>query len=120
MIPEIRAALIADLKPVKVQVYSGWPDRPVPPCLVVGPAQGATYVEGGQNFGEYTIRMEVLALVARGKDDEALTKLDQLIEAVLANTVDWGLEGVETPTLVVVGQQPVLGTLISLAKSARL
>ncbi len=119
MIEQLRQALADDLKPVGVPVHDAWPDRPVTPCIVLVPS-GGNYVEAGSTFGEYVVRMDVLVLVARERYGAALSRLDALVEAVLANTVDWALTGVETPSLVAIGPSQVLGTVVALAKATRL
>lgn len=118
MIRELREQLAADLAVIEVPVYPAWPAAPAIPSLIVTPAP--IYVAGGQTFGRYVVTVQVLILASRQRDGASLDQLDQLIEMVLANTVDWALTGVEAPSLVSVGQQSVLGTLVTLAKGAAL
>ena len=120
-ITAIREKLAADLEPTGLPVFVAWPDRPPIPCLVLVPG-GAGYVTAppGNNFGAYTLWIDVLLLVRRDVGPVALAALDEVLEVVLANTVDWGLTRVDAPSLVAVGQQQTLGCLISLSKAFRL
>jgi hypothetical protein len=118
VIADLRHGLAGDLATAGVSVHEAWPDRPVPPALVVVP--GGPYVAAGQTFGDYLIRVDVLALVARRAYAQSLTELDVLVEAVLSATTSWGLTGVEQPSVVTVGPAEILGAVISLQKAARL
>ena len=80
---------------------------------------GQPYVSAGQTFGEYLIRLDVLALVARDSYPVALSNLDAAVAAVLEVSEGWGLAGVEQPSLVTVGAAEVLGTVVSLQIAAR-
>lgn len=118
MIAELIGTLVSDLAPAEVPVYQAWPNRPDVPCLIVVPGQ--PYIAGGQTFGSYDVRVEVLILVGHADYPIALEDLNSLIETVLANTVDWALINVEQPSLVNVGASSILGAVVSLAKGARL
>lgn len=119
MISELRATLENDLRACKVQVHSAWPAAPAAPCLIVVPSTRENYVTAGKTFGEYVLNIDVLVLVSRDRA-AGLRSLDSLVEAVLANTVDWAFKGTETPSLVNVGSQNVLGSIVQLGKAFRL
>ena len=120
MITAVREQLAADLAEVGVPVHSQWPDRVTVPCLLLVPAADRPYVTGGQTFGEYALALDVVVLVERGSHEVALPALEALLDAVLANTVDWGLTGIDSPTVVTVAGVDHLGTTVHLSKFARL
>lgn len=121
MIAALRATLAADLEAAGVTVHPAYPDRLSPPCLVVSPPASGQYVTSGPNFGAtYTVHADVVALVAKGTPSLSLADLDDLVEAILTNTVDWSLDGVDAPAVVAVGSGEMLGTVVHLSKSARL
>lgn len=119
MISQLRDQLASDLAVLDVPVATAWPDRVTTPCLVLVPPSTASYITGGPTFGEYTIGVDVLVLVGK-PSAVTLEALDLLIEGVLANSVDWALSGVDSPSTVTVNGAEVLGTVIHLSKPARL
>jgi hypothetical protein len=121
VIAELRAALVSDLDAATTTpVHNAWPDRFTAPCVAVVPPAGS-YVRAGQTFGSFEVLADALLLVPRGTDAAtALVALDSLIELVLANSADWSLQGVDSPSIVTVGAVEHLGTLIHLAKQSKL
>lgn len=120
MIASMRAALVADLAIGDMPVFTAWPARVTPPCLFVTPSSFNSYVTGSDLFGEYVVALDVVALVAQATPDIALVALDEVIETVLQNTVDWRLDGCDSPSLVTVNGVDYLGTIIHLTKLSRL
>ncbi len=121
MLADLRKALCDDLRDgLKVQVHDTWPDRPGLPSVVVSAPTTGSYITAGQQFGLYVVHLEVLCLVPRQSAQASLAALDGLIEKVLANTVDWGLSRIDSPSAVPVGDRPALGCLIALEKGGRL
>jgi len=120
MIGTLRDTLAADLGALDVPVLAAWPDRVTPPCVIVVPPASASYVVGGPTFGSFTVALDVVALVPHGSPNVALPALETLIEGVLTNSVDWALNGIESPGVTTIGAAEVLGTVIHLAKTARL
>ena len=116
MIRELREKLAADLAVLDVPVEPSWPDRVTPPLIFIQPPEAGSYVSGGRLFGgEYTVSVDV-QIVIRDRD---LATLEELIEGVLVNTVDWGLLGVDTPAMVTANNLEYFGTTIHLSKPAR-
>lgn len=126
MIRELRDQLHTDLSGAvvlhgyTVPVAKSWPDRISPPMLFLVPPSGGSYVGAGRAFGEYLVSLDVVALVARGSPEVALETLEVLVEKVLLNSQDWALSGVDSPSVLAVNGAEHLGTLIHLAKPARL
>jgi hypothetical protein len=125
MIEELRAQLISDLEtgsdgavtPTLHKVFGPWPDRPGPPCYVVGIEPGQ-YVVKGQTFVQYEMLFTVVVLVR--KSPTMLTELEGMVEYVLSNTQDWGLRGVDSPTSFTQSGLELLGTTVHLAKQSKL
>lgn len=121
MIQTIRDTLAADLGVLDIPIYAAWPAKMIsPPCVFVTPPVSTSYVTAGPNFTEYTVAVDVVALVAKADASVALANLEVVIEGVLANTVDFGLSGVDAPGTVSVNGVEYLGTVVHLAKPSRL
>jgi hypothetical protein len=120
VIAELRSALISDIETGldgAALVYPPWPDRFGVPAVIIAPPLG-DYITAGQTTGSYVCRVDALCLVSKSGD--SLAALDDLVESVLENTVDWALAGVDSPSTVVVGAAEYLGTLIHLAKQSKI
>jgi len=125
MIQELREQLEIDLRnnsggngpPLNVQVYGLWPSKIAPPCAVVGIEPGQ-YILAGQTFGSFDVLMTVVLLVKRSPT--MVTDLETLIENTLANTIDWGMRGVDSPTIFDENGLELLGTTIHLSKQSKL
>lgn len=126
MISDKRAALIGDLAtgsggqadPVAATIVDSWPTKvTAPPLVFIVPPQGAAYVTGGPNFAQFTVSLDVVILVGRPDAADAVSHLDQLIEQVLANTMDWRLTGVDSPAIVTVGGVDYLGSVAHLSQA---
>lgn len=120
---DLRETLADDLAVVGVPVYPEWPDVVVAPCVFLVPPFAGSYVTGGRTFGEaYVLSIDVVILVAHGPVDAGYAQLETLIEAVLANSVDWSLGGVDAPSPVTVTENGAeyLGTVVHLSKPTRL
>lgn len=120
---QLRAALATDLLAVGVPVHDTEPAAIDAPCLIVSTPVAGTYIEGGSNFGDYVLNIDVVVLV----DDTApaagsLAAVEDLLAGVLANTVDWALTGVEPPAPLTFSatDRDYLGTLVHLSKATRL
>lgn len=123
---EMRAQLKADLEtgsngeatPIGVTVHDVYPHKVSPPCAVIGLEPGQ-YIVGGQTFGSsYEQRALVVLLVQRS--DTALSELEDLIVKTLANTVDWGMSGVDTPSVFTENGMELLGTTVHIGKQGKL
>jgi hypothetical protein len=115
-----RAALEADLVTAfddqAVRVYGAWPDRPQPPCVLVTVPVSGPWLSAGQTFGTtHELHLDCIVLVPR-----SLATLEELTAVVLANTVDWSLSGVDSPTLVTLAGVDFLGTTVHLSQSIKI
>jgi len=115
MITEARETLAAELADVGVPVWTEWPDKFVPPCVLLVPATG-TYITSGGYGGQYVLALDVIAVTGRGSYDVVLPSLESLVERVLTYTADWSLSGVDSPSLVTVGGTEYLATVIHISK----
>jgi hypothetical protein len=114
MIAELRDRLAADLAAVLDRVEAQPPSRLTPPIVYLVPAE--PYVSAGQTFGDYVISVDVHVVVRTWN----LTEIEKIIGLVLANTTDWALTAVDAPGPVTVSGLDHYGTIIHLAKAARL
>lgn len=122
-IKTIRDALVTDLQVgVGVPVHPHWPIAFVAPCLFVLPPVADQYVQSGQRFGELYLAVDIVILAAHAPIEEALLAIEELIEATIANTMDWQLRGIESPapTTVLDNGAEYLGTVVHLSKPFRL
>lgn len=117
-IKDLRDTLVADLAPLGVSVHADWPIRAEPPCVFLAPPLGGNYVTGGREFATYILSIDAVVLVARRPPDEGREDLETLVEALLRNTVDWALIGVESPSTVNMAESSTefLGTVVHLSK----
>jgi hypothetical protein len=119
---DLRGALAADLAVAGVPVFPSWPDDLDVPCIFLAPPVGGDYVSAGQTFGSFNLAVDVVILVAHSTAESGIEALDTLLEAVLANSVDWSLTGVDAPAPITVTDQGAdyLGVAVHLSKSTRL
>jgi hypothetical protein len=123
-IQEMREQLKNDLAVVGVPVLDDWLVRAEPPCILLTSPLSNSYVLGGAEFGSYVLNLDVVVLVKAGPTAEAgptnesRDELEALIEDVLRNTVDWGLNGVDSPGTASLSDSTVefLGTVVHLGK----
>lgn len=127
VIEELRANLIADLvtgsggeaTPIGCKVLAAWPDKaPTPPVAFVIPPQGTPYVTTGPTFGTYTVAFDIVLVTGRSGARDALAQLEAFLERVLANTADWRLSGVDSPSIVTINGIDYLGSTAHLSHSA--
>ena len=119
MFQEMKAALITDFETANIKVHDGaWSDRFEPPGVMVRQPISGSYIERGQLVGEFEQLIDVILVVPQS--DKAVTDLDEFIETVLLNSVDWGFRGVDTVAVINIHGTDYPGTVIHLAKQARL
>jgi hypothetical protein len=119
---ELRDQLIADLEVVGVPVLDDWAIRAEPPCILLTPPLSTSYVTAGQQFASYVLNIDAVVLVEFSEtqpDDVSRDQLEDLVEEVLRNTVDWALTGVDSPGTATVPESTItfLGTVIHFGKS---
>jgi hypothetical protein len=119
---DLRTALVADLAVLDVPIAPSWPDVLSPPCGFITPPLGGDYVVQGPMFGEFTVSLDLVLMVAHSDAEVALTALEALVEGALRHTADWTLTGVDppAPTTAVEGGADYLASVIHLSKPTRL
>ena len=115
---DLRVRLADDLGSLGVQVFASWPDEITLPCVYVMPPLGSVYIAGGPNFREYTVHVDVAILTDHAEVVESLETLENLLEAVIVNSMDWTFNGVEPPAPITVTESGAeyLGTVMHLSK----
>jgi hypothetical protein len=94
---DVRAMLAADLAAIGVTIHPSWPTSIDPPCVFIVPSLTSQYIADGPTFREVTVSVDVVVMVEHDAVEAALAALDQLLEAVLVNSMDWTLGGVDPP-----------------------
>lgn len=98
-IKDLRDALAVDLAPLSVPVYTQWPIRLDPPCIFLTDPVTGPYITGGQELGSYVMSIDAVVMVpAAIVEDRGREDLETLLEALLRNTVDWAVTGVDPPS----------------------
>ncbi len=122
MIPELRQALVDQLKTLETDVHNMMPARFNPPGIIVSHSTEGNYVAGGQFRGEYEVAFDVVIAVKANENDRnaELTEIDNLIEQVLENTMNWGLRGVEAVGEVTIQGAQYPGTIVHIAKQTNI
>lgn len=116
---EVRGTLAADLGVVGVPVIDDWPVRTEPPCIYLTPPISGSYVSEGKEFGTVQLHLDVLILVDAHPIGPARDELENLLEEVLRNSADWGLDGADPPGTASMPDSTVefLGTVVHLGKT---
>lgn len=114
----LRDQLVTDLGALGVPVHAAWPIVFDAPCAFVMPATGSSYVAAGPNFCQYTLSVDVVLVSGHAQPEQSLAALEDLIQATLANTMDWKLNGIESPSPATVaeGGAEYLTTAVHLSK----
>jgi len=114
--------LQSDLSVVGVPVMQGWLIHAEPPCVLLSPPIGGAYVSEAKEFGAVTLNIDVVVLVLATPRDRARDALDDLLEAVLRNSMDWALQNVDPPGTAALPDSTIefYGTVVHLGKSVQL
>lgn len=117
---DLRTTLVADLP--DLDVSPSWPVELNPPCAFITPPLAESYVTQGPMFGEFTVALDLVLLVAHSDAEEALFQLESMLAYALRNTADWVLTGVAAPapTTVTENGADYLATVIHLSKPVRI
>jgi len=116
---EVRAKLMTDLAVLDIPVMDDWSIRADPPCIFLAPPQGTDYLTAGDEFALcFVMNLDVVILVEARPPNEGREELEDLLEDVLRNTVDWAFEGADSPGIASKSDSTVefLGTVVHLAK----
>lgn len=128
---EARGALAAALATLEVggelvQVFRTWPEKVIPPCVLVGP--GDPYVNPnfqGASFTESLVGLRATLVAGAGTNDVAADDLDDLIVAALAAIDAAQPQGlypvaVERPGRIDLNGQSFLGCVVNVQRIAEL
>lgn len=118
----LRDALESDLNVISVPVMQDWLVRAEPPCILIAAPISNQYVTEGKEFGAVVLNLDVVVLVNAHPQADARNALEELLEDVLRNSVDWALIGVDAPGTASLPDSTVefLGTVVHLGKSVQL
>jgi hypothetical protein len=117
---DLRAELVDDLP--ELDVSPAWPATLNPPCGFITPPLTEDYVRQGPMFGEHTVALDLVLLVAHDDAEAALTALELMVEYALSQTANWTLAGVDAPAPTTVSEHGAdyLASVIHLSKPVRM
>jgi len=109
-ISDTRAALANAFSALSANVYASVPESPIPPAIVVVP--DSPYMEVvliGKSSTKVKINFAISAIVASNSNAGSLDNLEKLIIGILAAMpVGYVVGVIEKPTVLEVGQSPML------------
>jgi hypothetical protein len=109
-IADTRAALASAFSSLSANVYPSVPESPIPPAIVVLP--DSPYMEIvliGKATTKVKLNFKVTAIVASNSNAGSLDNLEKLIIGILAALpTGYVVDVVEKPTVLEVGQSPML------------
>ena len=109
-IADTRAALANAFSALAANIYSSVPESPIPPAIVVVP--NSPYMEValiGKTQTKVKLNFAITAIVASNSNAGSLDNLEKLIIGILAAMpAGYVVDVVEKPTVLEVGQSPML------------
>ena len=109
-ISDTRAALANSFSALAANVYSSVPESPIPPAIVVVP--DSPYMEVvliGKAQTKVKLNFAITAIVSSNSNAGSLDNLEKLIIGILAAMpAGYVVDVVEKPTVLEVGQSPML------------
>ena len=109
-IADTRAALASAFSSLSANVYPSVPEAPIPPAIVIVPA--TPYMEIvliGKTATKVKLNFAITAIVASNSNAGSLDNLEKLIIGILAAMpTGYVVDVVEKPTILEVGQSPML------------
>ncbi|CAB4150296.1 hypothetical protein UFOVP1513_18 [uncultured Caudovirales phage] len=109
-IADTRAALANSFSALAANVYSSVPESPIPPAIVVVP--DSPYMEVvliGKAQTKVKLNFAITAIVSSNSNAGSLDNLEKLIIGILAAMpAGYVVDVVEKPTVLEVGQSPML------------
>jgi len=116
-IAETRAALSTAFSGLSANVYPSVPESPIPPAIVIVP--DSPYMEValiGKAKTQVKLNFAISAIVASNSNAGSLDNLEKLIIGILAAMPAGYVVGVvEKPTVLEVGQSPMLVAVINVS-----
>jgi len=109
-ISDTRAALANAFSALSANVYASVPESPIPPAIVVVPNSPYMEVELiGKTATKVKLNFAISAIVASNSNAGSLDNLEKLIIGILAAMpAGYVVGNVEKPTVLEVGQSPML------------
>jgi hypothetical protein len=101
-----------------VEVHAHIPERVVPPVALLEP--GSPYMEQGDTFCDFIVRMNVVLLVRNGDNDVATAELDALICLAVDAVDTWDVQQVEQPAAFDMNGATYLGARVTLRSDREL
>ena len=109
-IADTRAALANAFSALAANIYASVPESPIPPAIVVVP--NSPYMEVvliGKTQTKVKLNFAITAIVASNSNAGSLDNLEKLIIGILAAMpAGYVVDVVEKPTVLEVGQSPML------------
>ena len=109
-IAETRSALATAFSALSANIYPSVPESPIPPAIVVVP--DSPYMEVvliGKSKTQVKLNFAITAIVASNSNAGSLDNLEKLIIGILAAMpAGYVVGNVEKPTVLEVGQSPML------------
>jgi hypothetical protein len=109
-IADTRAALANSFSALAANVYASVPESPIPPAIVVVP--DSPYMEVvliGKTQTKVKLNFAITAIVSSNSNAGSLDNLEKLIIGILAAMpAGYVVDNVEKPTVLEVGQSPML------------
>jgi hypothetical protein len=118
---DLRDTIAAQLETdTTVQALGYIPSRIVPPLYLV--SSGSPYVESGDTYGSFKVRMNVDVVSATAANDVSTEALDTLVEDALVSLVNSGIgiENVQQPYQLDTNNAQYLATTIVVNKTISL
>lgn len=117
---DLRDSLVADLP--ELAVSPSWPDSLHPPCGFITPPIADNFAVPGPMFGEFTVALDLVLLVAHNEAAESLAELEAMVEYALINTANWKVSGVDAPAPTMVSENgpDYLASVIHLSQPVRI
>jgi hypothetical protein len=109
-IADTRAALANSFSALAANIYASVPESPIPPAIVVVP--NSPYMEVvliGKSQTKVKLNFAITAIVSSNSNAGSLDNLEKLIIGILAAMpAGYVVDNVEKPTVLEVGQSPML------------
>lgn len=117
---DLRDQLAAVLDSAGITALSYLPERPNPPVAVVSPAQ--PYVERGDTFGSFHVKLTALLLTRTATNELATTGLDRMIAGAAIAVADsvFRLVSTDQPASFQVNNATYLGATVDVAWTGHL
>ena len=117
MLKATRQEAALQLAAAGLTTYAYLPERMSVPAAVITP--GSPYVEEGETFTEFTVRLKVTVLV-RGTNETATDELDELLCSALDELETFDIEAVSEPAAYAFSDGQYLGAEVAIRTTKEL